>query len=252
MIWTFVILIVGYVIYKFFNSLEEDKDDLNNQKLSEKFNAIINMLNDAAFNGKGDINIEDNRNLNIYENDSNQIIELQYSTGSLSITWKYKYYQKEVVYKKNFPESRNLSIFDQKKIAELVISQMSELIKKHKSEVLGIDNESPQNLINNIEQNPLNVVIRETQLVELKEVLNSSFVHPFLSAAIEFWPLYPDSLKMSVIDKDVQECEKEILDSYDRVKRKFEEDYGIFFFSKSEYLKIGMELMVEFINNMKK
>lgn len=139
MIWTFVILIVGYVIYKFFNSLEQDKDDLNNQKLSEKFSAIINMLNDAAFNGKGDINIEDSRNLNIYENDSNQIVELQYSTGSLSITWKYKYYQKEVVYKKNFPDSRNLSIFEQKSIANRVIDEMKNVVFKHKNEVLGIE-----------------------------------------------------------------------------------------------------------------
>ena len=41
----------------------------------------------------------------------NQMIEFLYSQGVLAITWKYKYYQKELIHKRSFLNVRNLSLF---------------------------------------------------------------------------------------------------------------------------------------------
>ncbi|WP_159468316.1 hypothetical protein [Dyadobacter sp. 3J3] len=132
-----VIVVVAYIGFNFFNSLNKDENDLQHQSVSEKFAVIVNILNDAAFNGSGQVTHIDKREFNLYDG-SNQIIKFQYSTGSLTITWKYKYYQKEIVHERNFSESRNLSIFDQQKIAKSMIVEMKQIVEKHKKDVLGM------------------------------------------------------------------------------------------------------------------
>ena len=59
-----------------------------------------------------------------------------YSTGHLTITWKYKYFQKEVVHEKIFNNVRNLSIFEQQRIAEIMVSEMAVVISNHQNNVL--------------------------------------------------------------------------------------------------------------------
>ncbi|MCF2501684.1 hypothetical protein [Dyadobacter chenhuakuii] len=117
--------------------MNKDENELQHQSVSEKFAVIVNMLNDAAFNGAADITPIDKREFNLYDG-SNQIIKFQYSTGSLTITWKYKYYQKEIVHERNFTESRNLSIFEQEKIANAMMIEMKQIVEKHKKDVLGM------------------------------------------------------------------------------------------------------------------
>jgi hypothetical protein len=138
MFWVIVVVVVvAYIGFNFFNSLNKDENELQHQSVSEKFAVIVNILNDAAFNGAADITPIDKREFNLYDG-SNQIIKFQYSTGSLTITWKYKYYQKEIVHERNFTESRNLSIFEQEKIANTMIMEMKQIVDKHKRDVLGM------------------------------------------------------------------------------------------------------------------
>lgn len=113
MVWTIVIAIIGIILIRFFSSLSKDNDDLQGRTLSEKFNVIVSMINEAAFNGGGSVTTLDKREFNLYEDGQNQIIKFQYSTGHLTITWKYKYFQKEIVHERQFNEVRNLSLFDQ-------------------------------------------------------------------------------------------------------------------------------------------
>lgn len=113
MVWTIVIAIIGIILFRFFSSLSKDNDDLQGRTLSEKFNVIVSMINEAAFNGGGSVTTLDKREFNLYEDGQNQIIKFQYSTGHLTITWKYKYFQKEIVHERQFNEVRNLSLFDQ-------------------------------------------------------------------------------------------------------------------------------------------
>ncbi len=137
MIWTILIVIVGYFLFKFFISLSKDNDDLQSQNLNEKFSIIVSMINQVAFNSLGTVTIIDKREFNLYEDGQNQIIKFLYSTGHLTITWKYKYFQKEVVHERQFNDVRNLSIFQQQKIAEQMIKEMLIIVEKHKIDVLG-------------------------------------------------------------------------------------------------------------------
>jgi len=138
MFWIIVfVIIVAYVGFNFFNSLNKDDDDLQRQSVSEKFAVIVNLLNNAAFNGLAEVTPIDKREFNLYDG-SNQIIKFQYSTGSLTITWKYKYYQKEIIHERNFTEVRNLSIFKQEKIARNMMEEMRQVVEKHKRDVLGM------------------------------------------------------------------------------------------------------------------
>lgn len=136
MIWIIVILIIGFFLFRFFVDLNKDNYDLQSQSLSEKFAVVVNALNNEAFFGNGKVTILDKRSFNLYENGQNQIIHFLYSTGHLTITWKYKYFQKEVVNERQFNNVRNLSIFEQQKIADIVIREMARVIEQHKNNVI--------------------------------------------------------------------------------------------------------------------
>jgi len=136
MIWTFIIVVIGFILIKFLLSLNKDNYDLQNQTLTEKFKVVVNMINDYAYNGAGSITILDKRSFNLYQDGKNQIINFQYGTGILTITWKYKYFQKEVIHEKQFNDVRNISIFEQQKIAEIMISEMEKIILFHKNDVM--------------------------------------------------------------------------------------------------------------------
>ena len=137
MVWTIVIAIIGIILFRFFSSLSKDNDDLQGRTLSEKFNVIVSMINDSAFNGDGSVTSLDKREFNLYEDGHNQIIKFQYSTGHLTITWKYKYFQKEIVHERQFNDVRNLSLFDQQKIGEQMIKEMATVEERHKNNVIG-------------------------------------------------------------------------------------------------------------------
>jgi hypothetical protein len=49
---------------------------------------------------------------------------------------KYKYYQKGIVHERTFNDVRNLSIFNQQKIAEHLIQEMRGVIQQHRNSVL--------------------------------------------------------------------------------------------------------------------
>ena len=137
MFWTIIIAIVGFIMFQFFNSLSKDSDDLQGKSLDEKFKVVVNMINDAAFSGRGSVRSLDTREFNLYEEGQNQIIKFQYSTGHLTIIWKYKYFQKEVIHQRQFNDVRNISLFDQQKIAERMIREMADVVERHKNNVIG-------------------------------------------------------------------------------------------------------------------
>jgi hypothetical protein len=136
MVWIIAIAVLGIILFRFFSSLSKDNDDLQGRTLDDKFNVIVNMINDAAFNGNGSVTALDKREFNLYEKGQNQIVKFQYSTGHLTITWKYKYFQKEIVHERQFNEVRNLSLFEQQKIGERMIQEMAIVVERHKNNVI--------------------------------------------------------------------------------------------------------------------
>lgn len=69
MIWT--IVIVGYILIRFFISLSKDNDDLQGRTLDYKFNVIVNMINEAAIDGGGSVTTFDKREFNLYQEGQN-------------------------------------------------------------------------------------------------------------------------------------------------------------------------------------
>ena len=139
--WIFVIVVVVAIfLFKFATSLNEDAAELNEKPLSEKFETLVFALNDAAFAGNGEITVIDKRNFNLYPpNGSNQIIQFSYGTGQLTVTWCYKYLQKELTHIKQFPNVRNISLLDQQRMADALISEMMLKVEHHKVDVWGLN-----------------------------------------------------------------------------------------------------------------
>ena len=139
MIWIIIIGIVIFILIKFSTGLNKDKDDLQWKSLPEKFNIVVNMINEVAFSGNGLMTTISKREFNLYEQGQNQIINFHYSTGCLTITWRYKYFQKEIIHKRHFSEVRNLSLFEQEKIAKIMIEEMNLIVVQHKNDVLNFE-----------------------------------------------------------------------------------------------------------------
>lgn len=136
MIWTVIIVIIVLILFSFLKDVNKDNSDLVGENLNEKFPVIVNMINQSAYNGLGQINHIDKREFNLYKTGENQIIHFFYGTGHLTITWKYKYYQKEIEHKKVFNNVRNISTLEQEKIGKTMVDEMEQIVAKHQNEVL--------------------------------------------------------------------------------------------------------------------
>lgn len=132
-----IIAIVLYFLIHFFWDLNKDNYDLERVNLEEKFLIVSNVINEAAFEGKGSTAKLNKRAFNLYKEGANQIILFRYSTGHLTIIWKYKYFQKEVVHEKQFNNVRNLSIFEQQSIGNQMVEEMKGVIELHQRQILG-------------------------------------------------------------------------------------------------------------------
>lgn len=110
--------------------------ELNEMSLEERFGILIDGLNAYCYDSLGTITKLDNRTLNLYKKGSCQIINLHYSTGILTITWKFKYFQQEMIYTKNLPYNRDITPMWQLKMLEIIISEFLEKYTQHERNVL--------------------------------------------------------------------------------------------------------------------
>jgi len=110
---------VFVILAKFIYSLSEDNNELEERGLTDRFEFLINMLNELVYLGKGDILEIDNRSFNLYNNSSNSILMFFYSTGHLTITWKKNSYERgEKIYERQFNNVRNIDPTAQRLIAQ--------------------------------------------------------------------------------------------------------------------------------------
>lgn len=135
----FIILIIAFFVIrhllKFKGEINVDREELNNQNLEDKFRILINGLNEYCYQGTGKITKIDQQSLNIYKQGSCQIVNIQYTTGILSIIWKFKYFQQEMVYKRSFPNARNVNKEWQMNVLEIVIPEFLDQYKIHEAKV---------------------------------------------------------------------------------------------------------------------
>lgn len=135
MIWIILIIIIAYILFKFSGDLNKDKEKLSNTKLDQKFSCFKNELNYFAFNGQGYVTYLNDRSFSLYKDGENQIIYFEFSTGILAITWKYNYYQNEIIEEYTFSNAWEYSDEAQRKAAEDVINDMTVKIKELQSRI---------------------------------------------------------------------------------------------------------------------
>lgn len=127
-----IAILVGFLVIRLMTDRKKDTDDLQDRSVVEKFGVLVSRINDVAYNGAGSATPVDHCSFNLYHQGSNQILNFHYSTGLLTITWRYKYLRKKLVHRHQFNDVRDLSSMKQAEIADQMIHEMEEAIKRHR------------------------------------------------------------------------------------------------------------------------
>ena len=114
-----IITLAALIFLPFSKALMKDRQELESNPMEQKFNILISRINKLLMGGFGEIiKTSDPRQVNLFdENHANMIIRFYYSTGTLSIELKYKYFQVELVKKMEFHDMRHAESFRQTDVA---------------------------------------------------------------------------------------------------------------------------------------
>lgn len=133
-----IVTIFAMIFLPFGRSLMKDRAELYENPMDKKFSILLTRINDLLMNGKGEVVKfkDDPRMLNLFDDThTNMIINFYYSTGSLTITLKYKYYHVELVKKMQFDNMRQAETFRQQDVANHFCEEASVAIRKHQTQV---------------------------------------------------------------------------------------------------------------------
>lgn len=133
-----VVFVLAFIFVPFTRQLVKDKEELSRNPINKKFEILVGAINEFMLDGKGEVTLfdDDPRLMNLMSEDKrNMLIQFYYSTGNLTITLNYKFFQKELVYKKQFFGLRNLSAFMQRDIANEFIEICGKKIAEHQQNV---------------------------------------------------------------------------------------------------------------------
>ena len=133
-----IITLLAMIFLPFSRALMKDRSELHENPMEKKFNILLTRINDLLMNGKGEVIKfkDDPRMLNLFDdNHANMIINLYYSTGSLTITLKYKFYHVELVKKMQFDNMRQAETFRQQDVANHFCEEASIAICQHQIKI---------------------------------------------------------------------------------------------------------------------
>ena len=133
-----VITLLAFIILPFSRDLMKDRAELHENPLEKKFNILISRINQQLMGGHGEITTfkNDPRQVNLFdENHANRIIQFYYSTGTLTITLKYKYFHVELIKKMEFHQMRHAETFRQQDVANHFIEEAALAIQDHQRKV---------------------------------------------------------------------------------------------------------------------
>lgn len=114
----------------------KDNQDLKDNPLEKRYSDLIERLNYHAFSGKGVVTVMSKTDLNLYQTGRNQIIQINYFNEGLTIIWKYKYLQEEVVYEKRVKDIKNLDSANQTALANFINNEMINIVADHQDNVI--------------------------------------------------------------------------------------------------------------------
>ncbi|MBA5791525.1 hypothetical protein H1R17_12825 [Flavobacterium sp. xlx-214] len=130
MIWFTLLVIAGYIVYRFVSALNKDQKELETMSLPDKFSFLVSELNEKAFDSDAKIFFREKRSFYIYLKESYQLIDFFYSTGHLTITWRLKFpLDSEVIYEKQVDDVRVLGEQAQKALANSIIREVETYFK---------------------------------------------------------------------------------------------------------------------------
>jgi hypothetical protein len=133
-----VVLFLALLFIPFMRQIAKDKVELSQTTLPQKFETLFATINAGLMGGNGELTTFDDepRLVNMMDHSHpNMLIQFYYSTANLSITLNYKFFQKELVWKKDYPGLRNITIFQQKDIANDFTFESSKRIREHQQNV---------------------------------------------------------------------------------------------------------------------
>jgi hypothetical protein len=131
------ILVIAYLIFSFFKGVANDAKDLQGIELKDKFAAIVQTLDDNAFGGMADINVVDKLNFNLHRDSQSQIIKFYYESGALTVQWKYKFIQQEVICEKKLRNASQASVMEQIEFAQGLTREMNGKMAQLQGKVWG-------------------------------------------------------------------------------------------------------------------
>ncbi len=138
-----IAIVIGVVVFKFIGDfiryykeqMQEDREELSLTSVEDKFSIIVNGLNEYCYKGEGQITKFNKGAFNLYKRGSCQIISFQYLGGALRVIWRFKYFQQEMIYKKEFLNARVIDDEWQEKALRTLISEFLERYKIHEAKV---------------------------------------------------------------------------------------------------------------------
>lgn len=184
-----VVLSIIYFVYKtikaFYKDYKADEIDIKNG-LENKFKILINELNKFAFNNEGIVNNTCDRGFNLYKKGSSQIILFYYSTGILSIEWKAKYQNQELILNEKIDKAKDILEPELKQYSEWLIEEFIERYLPFKNRI-----DSKIKIVNNAINEENNILISKLNQVELDAIINE-FIEIIKNYKISFFQTHPD------------------------------------------------------------
>ncbi|HLW29712.1 MAG TPA: hypothetical protein VKX29_02570 [Brumimicrobium sp.] len=131
MIWFIIGMIVLIMIGKFVLALNKDNRELENLNLADKFQFLVDELNKRAFDSEANVHMRDKRSFYLHLKGGNQIVEFFYSTGHLTVQWKFTFtvFGNEVVFERQINDVRNLEERSQIALANSILHDVENLFR---------------------------------------------------------------------------------------------------------------------------
>src|SRR5690554_4506038 len=131
MIWFIIGMIVLIMAGKFILALNKDDRELENLSLADKFRFLVDVLNKRAFDSEAVVHMRDKRSFCLHLKGGNQIVEFFYSTGHLTIQWKFTFtvFGNEVVFERQINDVRNLEERSQIALANSILHDVENLFR---------------------------------------------------------------------------------------------------------------------------
>lgn len=133
-----IIIILAILILPFSRDLMRDRTELYNNPMEKKFHIILSRINELLMDGNGRVVTfkNDPRSLNLFDKSRpNMIINFYYSTGTLNIILRYKFFQVELVKQLQFHDMRQADAFSQQDVANHFCEEAQKAIVQHQNKV---------------------------------------------------------------------------------------------------------------------